>query len=84
MCYSVAWGRIGLPQTAPDAVILQTTSGGKKMKYRKLKGSDTWHWCRNCSNWPTSNYVERDAKPTSGELDNECLAKEKAGTCKRT
>ena len=49
--------------------------------YRKKKGSDTWHWCRNCSNWPISDYDERDTKPTSGELDNECKAKEAAGTC---
>ncbi len=51
--------------------------------YRKRKGVayDTWHNCSNCSNWPTSDYVERDTKPTSGERCNECMAKEKAGTC---
>ena len=51
--------------------------------YRKRKGSDTWHWCRNCPNWPTSDYDEvttRD-RPSSGELDNTCLAKERNGTC---
>lgn len=30
------------------------------MTYRKKKGSDTWHWCRNCSNWPTSNFEEQN------------------------
>jgi hypothetical protein len=55
----------------------------KKMpEYRKKKGNDTWHWCTNCSNWPTSDYDVSDSKPTSGELDNECRAKEKEGTCK--
>ena len=49
--------------------------------YRRKKDSDTWHWCRNCSNWPTSDYEEVTAKPTSGELDNECKAKEKAKNC---
>jgi hypothetical protein len=49
--------------------------------YRRKKGSDTWHWCPRCSRWPTSDYEERTVKPTTGELDNECLAKEKAGTC---
>jgi hypothetical protein len=51
--------------------------------YRRRKGHDTWHWCRNCSNWPTSDYEEQTSstRPKSGELDNECLAKEKAGTC---
>lgn len=51
------------------------------MKYRKRRGSDTWHWCTNCSNWPTSDYEEREGKPTSGELCNECKGKDKAGTC---
>lgn len=53
--------------------------------YRRKKGSDAWHWCTNCSNWPTSDYEETktDGRPTSGELDNECRAKESAGTCKK-
>lgn len=53
--------------------------------YRRKKDSDTWHWCKNCSNWPTSEYVEVtvSGRPTSGELDNECLAKEKAGNCRK-
>lgn len=49
--------------------------------YRKQKGSDTWHFCRNCSNWPTSNYDERYIKPNSGELCNQCKDKEKLGNC---
>lgn len=52
-------------------------------EYRKKKNSDTWHWCTNCSNWPTSDYDVRYTKPTDGELDNECKAKENAGTCKK-
>ena len=50
--------------------------------YRKVKGRDTWHWCRNCSKWPTSNYEERTSKPNSDELCNECKAKTEAGTCR--
>ncbi len=49
--------------------------------YRKKKGSDTWHWCKNCAEWPTSNYDEQATKPTSGELCNQCKGKEAAGTC---
>ncbi|MFA5163835.1 MAG: hypothetical protein WC441_04960 [Patescibacteria group bacterium] len=52
------------------------------MAYRKRKGHDAWHWCRNCSNWPTSDYVEQQTKPTSGELCNECKSKQAAGTCR--
>lgn len=51
-------------------------------EYRRKKGSDTWHWCTNCSNWPTSDYDVRYTKPSDGELDNECRAKEKADSCK--
>jgi hypothetical protein len=53
--------------------------------YRKKKDSDTWHWCTNCSNWPTSDYDEItvEGRPSSGELDNECLAKERKGECKK-
>ena len=51
------------------------------MKYRKIKGSDTYHWCTNCANWPTSNYIEYDSKP-SGEQCNDCKGKEKDGACK--
>ncbi len=55
-------------------------------EYRKRKGSDTWHWCTNCSQWPTGragvDYDVKYQKPTSGELDNQCLAKDKAGDCR--
>lgn len=50
--------------------------------YRRKRGSDTWHFCRNCTGWPTSDYEERTTKPTTGELDNQCLAKERAGDCR--
>ena len=53
--------------------------------YRKIKGGDTWHWCTNCSNWPTSNYDSEwhsgKERPRSGELDNECKAKEANNNC---
>jgi hypothetical protein len=43
------------------------------MKYRKKRGSDTWHWCTNCRDWPGDNedYDEVDLppgqRPSSGE-----------------
>ncbi|MEA1994963.1 MAG: hypothetical protein U9N18_02235 [Campylobacterota bacterium] len=52
-------------------------------EYRKRKGRDTWHWCKNCSNWPISDYETRRSKPTSGELCNECKSKEKEGSCEK-
>lgn len=53
------------------------------MAYRKRDGHDTWHWCTNCNNWPTTGYKEQPSKPSSGELCNECQSKDKAGTCKK-
>ena len=50
-------------------------------RYRRRRDSDAWHWCRNCSNWPTFDYAESEGKPTSGELCNECEAKQMVGTC---
>lgn len=52
-------------------------------KYRRRRGSDTWHFCTNCSRWPTSDYDERHSRPTNGELCNECRAKEQAHNCRR-
>jgi hypothetical protein len=50
--------------------------------YKKKKGSDTWHWCKNCSKYPTGFDTETSStKPTSGELCNECRSKEKEGKC---
>jgi len=49
--------------------------------YRRRKGSDTWHFCSNCSNWPTSNYDTSYTKPSSGELCDECQAKKASGNC---
>lgn len=52
-------------------------------EYRKLHDQDTWHWCRNCSNDPKSGY-EQDpgsGRPGSGELCDECKAKEDNGEC---
>lgn len=47
------------------------------MKYRKRNGRDTWHFDPRCRWWPKKNFVERAAKPTSGEQCNECLAKKR-------
>ncbi|MBB5730740.1 hypothetical protein [Sphingomonas prati] len=53
------------------------------MAYRRNKTSDTWHFCRNCTLWPTTNVVEQSGKPTTGELCNQCRSKDSAGNCNR-
>ena len=49
------------------------------MIYRRRRHSDVWHWMRTCRWWPAKNYnvdpAEQYSKPRSGELCNECLAK---------
>jgi hypothetical protein len=37
-------------------------------QYRKRKDTDTWHFCSNCSNYPTSDYTTSPDKPSSGEF----------------
>jgi uncharacterized protein (DUF433 family) len=50
--------------------------------YRRRKGSDTWHWCSNCSTWPESSYEEQASSVSlTGERCNECSAKERNGNC---
>ena len=66
----------------PKAYPTNLSRKGHLMAYRKRKGADTWHFCRNCSNWPTSDYVEQVSKPTTGELCNECKAKKESGNCR--
>ena len=52
------------------------------MAYRRARGRDAWHWCKNCSRWPTADYQEQQTRPTTGELCNECRSKDAAGTCR--
>jgi hypothetical protein len=49
--------------------------------YRQPHGTDTFHFCKNCSNWPTVDYDSQSSKPTTGEFCDECLANEKADNC---
>jgi uncharacterized protein (DUF433 family) len=53
------------------------------VSYRRSEGHDTWHWCRNCSSWPASNYEEKknSRRPRAAELCNECSAKQQTGSC---
>jgi hypothetical protein len=51
-------------------------------EWRRLKSSDTWHFCANCSNWPRSGYKRTRTKPRSGELCDECRAKAEKNECR--
>ena len=54
-----------------------------RMVYRKQKDSDTWHFCSNCSKWPSTYYDEQYKEPPLGELCNECRAKAADGSCQK-
>ena len=43
--------------------------------------SGTWHWCRNCSKYPSSVVKTQTTRP-AWDLCEECKSKEKNGTCR--
>lgn len=49
--------------------------------YVKTPGSDTWHWCRNCSDYPSRIDKTTNTRP-SYDLCNQCKAKEAGNTCR--
>jgi hypothetical protein len=52
-----------------------------KVEFRRNIGSDIWHWCENCSDWPMSNYESSHLKPTSGEYCDQCKSKDPNSRC---
>ncbi len=50
--------------------------------YKRKKGSDTWHWCKNCSRYPSGPDVETKTTRPSYDLCNECKSKEREGSCR--
>lgn len=63
--------------------VREVLAEGERSKFRRRSSSDTWHFCANCSNYPTTDYEahQDDGEPASGKLCNECLSKEKADNC---
>ena len=51
-------------------------------EFRRAKGSTIWHWCGNCTKRPLTDFESVFTTPTSGEMDDECRVKEKAGDCR--
>ena len=67
-----------------DTTLTQCSQRGYEMAatYRRRNDGDTWHWCSNRPNWPTSGYTISDpGGPSHGEFCNECRAKQRAGNC---
>jgi hypothetical protein len=52
------------------------------MIWRRKKGNDTWHFCKNCPHWPTKGeYEEEHRLPLTGQMCKECRAKKDKGEC---
>jgi hypothetical protein len=49
--------------------------------YVQAANSDTWHWCTNCSHYPSTIAKKQSTRP-SWDLCEQCKAKQSAGTCK--
>lgn len=48
------------------------SASGAGSYYRKNLDSDTWHFTKECSSWPISNYQVTYTKPGDKELCDEC------------
>ena len=53
------------------------------LEYRRKKGINVWHFCKNCSKWPVEDYDVRVTRPSDNDIDAECLRKEKEILCKK-
>jgi len=58
------------------------SASGAGSYYRKNLDSNTWHFLKECSNWPTSNYQVSYTKPREEELCTECKSKLESGSNK--
>ncbi len=55
----------------------------ERLNYRRQYKSDTWHWCRNCPDWPKEDYTIRHYRPTRGRLCEKCRKLEDDGSCEK-
>jgi hypothetical protein len=49
--------------------------------YVQAQGSTCWHWCRNCSRYPSRVKRQRFYPPTKAKLCDECRSKERSNDC---
>jgi hypothetical protein len=51
--------------------------------YVQAKDTDTWHWCRNCTQFPKSENIKKTTtvRP-SFDLCNQCKDKERERNCR--
>ena len=51
------------------------------IEFRRTAGEMVWHWCRNCSRWPTHEVELLDVMPKPSETCSECQERTEARTC---
>ena len=49
--------------------------------YRRTYNRGLWHFCSNCPELPTEEFVEERAMPSTGLYCPQCLSSEQAGKC---
>jgi hypothetical protein len=42
------------------------------LTYRRMQGSDTWHFRTDCAHWPRAEYDEERRTPMTGRCCFEC------------
>jgi hypothetical protein len=50
-------------------------------EYRQHDTSDVWHFCSNCSDWPTADFSREPDKPEGRALCSECQNKRDSDNC---
>jgi hypothetical protein len=54
----------------------------RDMSYRRTTSGTIWHWCHNCSGWPSSDFRRREDKPSTWgghSLCDECDTRARSG-----
>ena len=49
--------------------------------YRRNSSGTTWHFCANCSQWPTDDFVSTKILPGGHSVCNECVVRNQRGEC---
>jgi hypothetical protein len=55
--------------------------------YRTVSNTYTWHWCHNCSHWPSHDFDERQDKPPTWNgqvLCPECATRDGCSDCQHS
>ena len=74
----------GMAGEAPRADRLGTSDSVVRvlrLNFRRRNGASIWHFCPNCSAWPTVDFVESPLRPTNEDVCDECSAKRRMGHC---